>query len=439
MQGHRWTVFHNEQIPDPAGPAGLIGPFWDDLMYTGNYGVFQYTDTLNHTFIIEWKRCTHASGTGEGSPETFQMIIYDPNYYSTPTGDAEILFQYNLVTNNDDDNYDSGQAPGLYSTVGMQNLENNDGLQYAYDNLLTPGAATLAAGRAIKVTTRTGRGGIRGLVDLQNGGNNQGATVTASTGQYRVTPQSGEYWLRNVPPGPVTVTASAPGYFSQALGEIEVQPDYTEPWAHFSLALCPTPSTLAATDTIIGLVGVTWNAVAHDSLLGYNIYRANWQNGEFVKLNSVLLTQPNYVDISVLDSVIYWYYATGVFRSAGDPVESFASNKDAGTARDLVGVGDDGPAIPAEFFLADNYPNPFNPSTAISYGLPKDSFVRLEVFNLLGQKVRTLLSESQRAGYRRVVWDGRDGAGNAVSSGVYFYRLATDGDFEQTKKMLLVK
>ncbi|MEE9555228.1 MAG: C25 family cysteine peptidase [candidate division Zixibacteria bacterium] len=151
MGGNRWSNSHNLHIPELAAPRGLIGPYWDDLEFSGLNGVFKYYDSANNRFIIEWTGCTHAR---TGSPQTFQMIIYDPVHYPTPTGDSEILFQYNTI-NNDDDNSVS-EKPGLYSTVGFQNLENDDGLQYTFDNIYHPGAATLSSGRAIKVTTDTG-------------------------------------------------------------------------------------------------------------------------------------------------------------------------------------------------------------------------------------------------------------------------------------------
>ena len=150
MGGNRWAPSHNMPIPEFGAPFGLIGPFWDDLQYSGNNGVFKYYDSANNRYIIEWKGCIHATTS---SPETFQIIIYDPDHYPTPTGDSEILFQYQVVNNND---IDSGEEPGLYSTVGFQNLENNGGLQYTFDNMYHPGATVLAAGRAIKITTAGG-------------------------------------------------------------------------------------------------------------------------------------------------------------------------------------------------------------------------------------------------------------------------------------------
>jgi hypothetical protein len=95
-------------------------------------------------------------------------------------------------------------------------------------------------------------------------------------------------------------------------------------------------------------------------------------------------------------------------------------------------------SAPKEFALFDNYPNPFNPNTEITYSLPQDAKVNLTIYNLLGEKVKTLADEYQTAGYKTVPWDGTDENGEVVSSGVYFYRLSA-GNFTQAKKMILIK
>lgn len=102
---------------------------------------------------------------------------------------------------------------------------------------------------------------------------------------------------------------------------------------------------------------------------------------------------------------------------------------------------DDNPSdksLPASFALDDPYPNPFNPSSNIEFALPKSSHVTLEVFNVLGQKVATLIDQRLNAGRHRAEWGGTDAQGNTVSSGVYLYRL-TAGEFVATKKMVLLK
>jgi hypothetical protein len=94
--------------------------------------------------------------------------------------------------------------------------------------------------------------------------------------------------------------------------------------------------------------------------------------------------------------------------------------------------------LPAQSSLSNNYPNPFNPETKIGYFIPKACQVKLEVFNILGQRVKTLVDEVQVAGKKEVTWDGKDESANEVASGVYFYKLQA-GDFAHTKKMVLMK
>ncbi len=92
---------------------------------------------------------------------------------------------------------------------------------------------------------------------------------------------------------------------------------------------------------------------------------------------------------------------------------------------------------PARFELAQNYPNPFNPSTTLAYSLDTDARATLEVFDLLGNKIRTLQDGFQPAGRYTAVWDGRDDAGNAVSAGVYLCRLTCGGRVLSGKMTLL--
>jgi hypothetical protein len=95
--------------------------------------------------------------------------------------------------------------------------------------------------------------------------------------------------------------------------------------------------------------------------------------------------------------------------------------------------------IPTEFALGQNYPNPFNPTTTIRFDLPKEAPVTMEVYNVLGVRVRTLLAgETVSAGRHTMMWDGRDDNGNAAPSGVYLYRINAN-DFHASKKMTLLK
>jgi hypothetical protein len=91
------------------------------------------------------------------------------------------------------------------------------------------------------------------------------------------------------------------------------------------------------------------------------------------------------------------------------------------------------PELPREFSLSQNYPNPFNPTTEINFALPSACDVSLEIYNITGQRVTTLVDSYLEAGQHSVLWDASSNA-----SGVYFYRL-TAGEFTETKKMMLLK
>ncbi len=88
--------------------------------------------------------------------------------------------------------------------------------------------------------------------------------------------------------------------------------------------------------------------------------------------------------------------------------------------------------------LHGNFPNPFNPTTTIGYSLPSATHVKLEVFNVLGQRITSLVNESQEAGKYEVIWDSKDEEGRKVASGIYFYRLTTD-NVTANKRMVLLK
>jgi len=99
---------------------------------------------------------------------------------------------------------------------------------------------------------------------------------------------------------------------------------------------------------------------------------------------------------------------------------------------DLFGI------LPGDYALYPNYPNPFNPSTTVRYDLPEQAQVEIAIYNIAGQRVRTLVSGTQSAGRQEVVWDGCDDSGSRVSSGVYLYRMSA-GDFVRSRKMMLLK
>ena len=145
----------NWNIPAAGAPPYLIAPMWDNLYQSGDDQVYHWYDEANHRYIVQWSRLRNNQG---GSTENFEAILYDPAYYETPTGDGEIVFQYETFNNSDYLQH--------YCTVGIENEDQTDGVCYSYFNRYTAGSPTISSGRAIKFTAipNQPRGTLSGLV-----------------------------------------------------------------------------------------------------------------------------------------------------------------------------------------------------------------------------------------------------------------------------------
>lgn len=174
---------------------------------------------------------------------------------------------------------------------------------------------------------------------------------------------------------------------------------------------------------------LTWDAiVGYSGLIGYNVY----ENG--VKINNNVVPVNQYMDRFFEMDVEYCYTVTGVYNQG----ESMMSPEFCFTPT-IIGIEDDIAALPEFFAVSQNFPNPFNPATTINFQLPQPSQVSLKIYNATGQLVKTLVHGEQPAGYFTETWNGTNDNGQAVGSGVYYYRLKTDHDFDETRTMLLLK
>ncbi|MFX0092550.1 MAG: hypothetical protein ACFFBD_12370, partial [Candidatus Hodarchaeota archaeon] len=145
------TNFRNWPIPSGIGPNGLIAAFYDDLLTTSGGQVIDWYDSANHRYIVEWSgmRAFHSQST----IETFQIILFDPAYYPTPTGDGEILFQYNNITDVQGNVGTYGGDNG-YSTIGIESPDKSIGIEVVYWNIYDdPAAAQLENNRAYFFTS----------------------------------------------------------------------------------------------------------------------------------------------------------------------------------------------------------------------------------------------------------------------------------------------
>jgi hypothetical protein len=128
----------NAPIPSFLGPPGMLAPFWDDLDPSSGGDVYVWQDTEEHRCVVEYSEVVHAGGE---SPETFELIIFDPSAYPTPTGDSRILFQYASVS----------ETGGC--TVGIESLDETVGLEYLHNGRYAPYAAGLRDSMAVLFST----------------------------------------------------------------------------------------------------------------------------------------------------------------------------------------------------------------------------------------------------------------------------------------------
>ncbi len=372
--------YSNSGIPNGDGPAAMIAPYWEDLSpQRQNSGkVWRWYDETNHRLIVEYNHVEQYAPTG--SFETFQVILLDPAYYSTSTGDGRILFQYK----------DMSVTVQNEGTVGIENPAETDGLQILFDGNYDEHIAPIENGMVILFSTPTGTPEM--LVDLTYV---SGSPVPPSGGNVYY-----EIYVENTGTSPVSFTGwldlayegGTPTLIAQR-SFTGFQPGWTinRPDMYF-----PVPASYAAGNyTFSCKVGVYPDVVwAQDSF-------------PFVKSGDA--------DGSVFIPFL--------------PDEPFPDPFAV-----ITGAGEESlVTAPDEFRLEGNYPNPFNPTTTIAFSLPQATHVKLTVYNVNGQEVATLVDGQRDAGVHEVTFDA-----SQLASGIYFTRIEA-GDFTAVRKMVLMK
>ncbi|MCK5052190.1 MAG: T9SS type A sorting domain-containing protein [Candidatus Cloacimonetes bacterium] len=177
------------------------------------------------------------------------------------------------------------------------------------------------------------------------------------------------------------------------------------------------------------LLDLSWNMPAINDFDHFNIYLA--VNDDNFDLLDETIGVEYFYEYEYIPATTYKFYITTVNQQG---MES-----DASEIVEYLTVGTDGDLIPTITKLNSNYPNPFNPTTTISFSVAQtSSFVNVEIFNIKGQKVRQLVNEILPTGRHIAVWNGKDNNGKQAASGIYFYKMKS-GDYQQSKKMLLLK
>ncbi|MDP8201734.1 MAG: carboxypeptidase regulatory-like domain-containing protein [Candidatus Tenebribacter burtonii] len=455
--GDNWTRVPEADIPVPTtGEFGITGNYYavgDNIWYGTNLGRIFYSTDKGYTWDVTM--------TPFGSANTVTCIFSDAlngfafrsylNMGIEPeidiTTDGGQTYTPLFVTGDMYARWFS-HVPGTTSTfVGSSSEPGFEGASYSEDGGNT--WITLNSGVAIQATAfldaETGWAGnwagatsggmyifdgnlnvitgeIEGTVtDLDEGFAIEGAVITLGTFS-TTTDVNGDYnMIMDI--GTFTLTSEIDGYEVYTQDNVVIEEDEitTVDFQMQNLYLPPqnltyifnAPNVVLNWDVPVGSIGLS----------GYKVYR----NGAMLsEINNVSATL--YVDQNV-PTGNYTYYLTAMYGTH----ESVPSNEVE------VEVVDAGNILPANgTTLNGNVPNPFNPTTTISFSLETAGYVNIDIYNVKGEKVRTLVDENLEATSHSVVWDGKDDLGRTTSSGVYFYKMKT-GSFTSTKKMVLMK
>ncbi len=368
--------YSNSGIPDADGPPGMIAPYWEDLspQRTNSGKVWRWYDETNHRYIVEYNHIEQWAPVG--AFETFEVILLDPEYYQTVTGDGQIIFQYKQVST-------SVHSEG---TVGIENHDATIGIQYLFDGTYDEHAVSLEAGIAVLYTTMTSVPAMGVELTYLSG-----SPVPASGGYINF-----DVFLQNNETSTVNFDLW-----------IEIPPQITPPSVPNRNLTFPAGHSLYRP-------GMPWPIPASWPAGNYDMV---WNVGNLASLTVWATDSFPFEKSAISDGSGFT-----LWEIEGDPLDQLFAETNSGES-----------AVVSEFTLLGVYPNPFNPTTVLSYKLQDASFVNLTVYDINGRQVAELVNGWRDMGVHEVTFDGAN-----LSSGVYIYRLEA-GDYHASGKMVLMK
>ncbi len=375
-------TYTNDAIPAPGMPDNIISPFWDDLDGSSQ-GTVYYQQTADKLIIqfTNWQRYPAAGSL------TYQVVLQS---------NSKIYFYYNNM---------AGTLNS--STVGIENMDGSDGLQVASN------AAYIENGLAVMFSAEP-----EWLV-----ANNFSGTIYNGSSYALILDflteglELGNYSMD------VVVTSNDPE-----------NPQLTVP-VTMQLSEVPVELISFTAENSQDAVMLRWNTATEKNNMGFDIERNSVESGSSIPGTWKKI---GFVEGSGTSTLPKIYSFRDVDAGDGSVMYRLKQIDLDGTIRYSKQVEIEVNTIPKEFTLSRNYPNPFNPSTSIKYDVPLQSQVTLNVYDALGNLVRSLVSEVKEPGRYTIAWDGRNNYNQPVSSGFYICRMKA-GNFSAVRKMLMLK
>jgi len=459
--GANWTRVPEADIPAPlAGEWGIVGYYdavGDNIWWGTQKGRVFYSNDKGYTWNVSETTLGNATYTDVIFKDSMNGLAQDKNAGSTgticETTDGGVTWQavahtgqcftndMDYVPGTDNTYVSTGAATGFsgasYSHDGGHNwieFEETSGVQFLATSWIDDetgwaGCFNDQANPAIGgVYSYTGSlipqpmGTIEGVVtDLDTGALLVDAEITLGTFT-TTTDGNGEYSML-VDVGTYDFSCELLGFDPYTQADVEILDGMTE-----TIDVALQNQYVPPTDLDCSVTGsnvlITWSAPeTAANVTDYNIYR----NGEVIYTVDGSSTLK--IDINV-PSGSYTYNISAIYY------DEYESDLTDDFVVEVVAAGDVLPANGA--ILYGNVPNPFNPTTAISFSINEPGHVDLSIYNVKGEKVRTLVNENLNADTHSYVWNGMDDEGRSTASGVYFYKMRT-GSYTATKKMVLMK
>ncbi|RPH96543.1 T9SS C-terminal target domain-containing protein [candidate division KSB1 bacterium] len=410
---HRETGSVNSPIPYNAGndPAGIIAPFWDRMQVGLGNQQFTWYDSRFHRWILEFTAQRVLNPTNR--LQNWQVHFLDPVFYPTRTGDCEILFIYSRMDHLTD------------CTIGIENPNEQSGLQLLYNSALNTTCWPIEDGAAIRFTTgrSSESGGVTVSLTLYPAAPDLSGATIFMAGCAITANAENAFVHESVPAVSAAAMLFFAGYEAARISGIPVQPNVMNQAAMEAWRLDP-PSQLYASQ-YDGIVTLSWRKP--ESILAapnpdarYAVYRNGTRIAQ--SLADTVFTdevQPNGQEATYRVVTQYRYGVSAPSDSVHLVIDLAADENIS--------------ALPAVYALHPAYPNPFNPSATLAYDLPRAGRVSINLYNVNGQRVATLVDNVQAAGFYHVMWNA---AGQP--SGMYL-AVFESGGHRFVQKMLLLK
>ena len=471
------TYFRNWTIPSALGPYATICAFWDDLIgppLQSDPELHEYMricyeyDQAENIFVIEWNNCVNRFN--DSSVEKFEIVLYDPAVYQTEDGSGIIQINYQTISNPD--------ANNNYSTIGIENPDQSSGLLYSYANLYPASASEIQDNFALKFTTEVPvyKDAVVPVADFS-------ADITTGIIPLEVAFSDNTaplYFFNdldwNFGDGSSNESGTDPVHSYQTSGLFDVTLNVANTAGSDSITkegfvsaypnvevIWPGDTDYSGTvdETDIDAIASNWRETGFPrtevsyNWSGYD-YPGSWENelasiadcngdGEVniadvlgICLNWNNTHTPEFTAAPVpTDFEKYKDNYLNIYNSLGD---SEPEQKIKNYIRTKLNLNDEN--VPNMGRLISNYPNPFNPTTTISFQLNPEisEDTELNIYNIKGQKVKTFQTlQINQSPDHQIIWNGRDENNDPVASGIYFYQLIIGKQIVDSKRMLMLK